>query len=148
MYEQIKRECADKTNLPVGIWKNTKDWPQNVLLPNFVLSIYEQVLGTIRNTFRLEDISYNIGPFSHSGQSFTRKGLSLTTTYDAHSGLELAQAGGEATLKQIQSIHRQMMEMDHCIKFTAEVERIGYLREEANTLADKVRETLRRFQFS
>lgn len=148
MYEQIKRECADRTNLPVSVWENTKDWPPIVLLPNFVLSIYEQVLGTIRNTFRLEDISYKIGSFSHSGRSFTREGLSLTTTYDAYSGLELAQAGDEATLERVQGIHRKMFEIDYCRKFADDVVHIGYLREEAETIANNIRETLYRFEAS
>lgn len=150
LYDQIKHECADRTGLPVGTWRNTRNWQEGVVLPNFVLTIYEQVLGTKQNTFRLEDISYNIGAFSHSGQGFERKGLHLTTTYDAYSGLELAEAGGEAiaVLEGIQATHRQMMETDYRRKFAAEVEHIGCLREEANTLAGKVREALRRLQVS
>ena len=148
LYDKIKNECEDRTRLPVGSWSNTRNWPEKVLLPNFVLTIYEQTLGTKQNTFRLEDISYKIGAFSHSGQGFERKGLHLTTTYDAYSGLELAEAGDEAiaVLEDIQATHRQMMEVDYCRKFAADVEHVGYLREEANTLANRVREALRRLQ--
>jgi len=148
LYNQIEHECEDGTGLSVGAWRNTKNWPEKVLLPNFVLSIYEQVLGSKRNTFRLEDISYDIGRFSHSGQGFERKGLHLTTTYNAYSGLQLAQAGDETILKGVQATHRQMMEMDYCRKFTAQVEHIGYLRAEADTLACDVREALHRLQVS
>ena len=148
LYDQIKRDCADITGLPVGTWSNTKNWPDRVLLPNFMLSIYELVLGSKRSTFRLEDISYEIKPFTHSGQDLTRKGLCLTTTYDAYSGLELAQAGDDATLKSMQSAHRQMMEMDYGKKFTAEVEHIGHLRAEADSIACRVCEALRKLPVS
>lgn len=157
LYDEIKHECRDRTGLSVATWGNTKNWPEKVLLPNFVLSIYEQVLGSKRNTFRLEDISYDIGLFSYSGQGFERKGRHLTTTYDAYSGLELAQTSDEgiaileeaiAMLEDIRATHRQMMEMDYCRKFTSQVEHIGYLRGQADTLAHNVREALHRLQVS
>jgi len=150
LYDQIKGECEDRTGLPVVNWGNIRDWPKEVVLPNFVLSIYEQVLGTKQNTFRLEDISYDLRPFSRSAQGSMRKSLCLTTTYDAYNGLELADASDEAiaTLESIRATHRQMMEMDYCRKFTMQVEHIGYLRAEADTLACNVREALRRLQVS
>ena len=148
LYDRIEHECADRTGLPIGTWSNTKNWPERVLLPNFVLSIYEQVLGTKQNTFRLEDILYSIGSFSQSGQGYERKGLRLTTTYDAYNGLELAQAADEATLEGVRATHREMMEVDYCRKFAADVEHIGHLLEKANALANKVGEALRRLQVS
>jgi hypothetical protein len=150
LYDQIKHKCEDRTGLPVVSWGNSRDWPREVLLPNFVITIYEQALGTKQNTFRLEDISYNIGSFSQTGQGFERKGLHLKTTYDAYNGLELAEAGDEAkaVLERIQATHRQMMETDYRGKFAAEVERIGYLLKDASAIASKVSEALRRLQVS
>lgn len=146
LYDKINNECEDRTGLPVGSWSNTRNWPQEVLLPNFILTIYEQALGAKQNTFRLEDISYNIGKFNQSGQGYQRKGLSLNTTYNAYSGLELAQADDEATLGRVQGIHRKMFEIDYCGKFADDVEHIGYLREEAETIAKNIREALYRLQ--
>jgi len=148
LYEKIEHDCTEKTGFPIGQWREEKGWPKRVLLPNFVMSIYEQVLGNKRGTFRLEDISYNIGSFSHSGQGFERKGWHLTTTYDAYNGLELAQADDEATLQRIKPIHRQLMEADHCKKFSTDVVRIRDLRKKAQTIGDEVRSGLRRLEIS
>lgn len=48
LYEQIAQECTERMGFPLGRWGEEKDWPKRVLLPNFVLSIYEQVLGIKR----------------------------------------------------------------------------------------------------
>lgn len=148
LYEKIWHDCTEKTGFPIGHWREEKEWPKGVLLPNFVMSIYEQVLGNKRGTFRLEDISYNIGAFSHSGQGFERKGLHLNTTYDAYNGLDLAQADDEATLERIKLIHRQMMETDYCKKFSTEVDRIRDLGKKAKTIGDEVRSGLRKLEIS
>jgi hypothetical protein len=148
LYNQIKRECADKTGIPVTDWGDARNWPENVLLPNFVLSIYEKVLGIEKNAFGSLGISYDIGQFSETGQGFERKGLRLTIMYGDFDGPELAQASDEATLKKVSVVHRQMMEADYCGKFTPDVEHVGSLREEASAIASKVSEALRRLQFS
>lgn len=148
LYEKIGHECTDRTGLPIGYWREERNWPNSVLLPNFVMSIYEQVLDNKRGTFRLEDVSYNITPFSQSGQGYERKGLQLTTTYDAYNGLELAQANDEATLERIKPVHRQMMELDYCEKFSVDVKRMRELREKADTIGDKVRNGLRKLEMS
>jgi hypothetical protein len=148
LYKKIGLDCTEKTGLPIGHWGEQRQWPRRVLLPNFVMSVYEQVLGNKQGTFRLEDISYNIGLFSHSGQGFERKGLRLTATYDAYNGLELAQADDEGTLERIKPIHRQMMETDYCKKFSTEVFRIRDLRKKAETIGDDVRSGLRKLEIS
>lgn len=148
LYEKIGHECIDRTGLPIGHWREERNWPNSVLLPNFVMSIYEQALGNKRGTFRLEDVSYNITPFSQSGQGYERKGLHLTTTYDAYNGLELAQANDKATLERINPIHRQMMELDYCEKFSADVDRIRDLGKKADTIGDEVRNGLRKLEIS
>jgi hypothetical protein len=119
-----------------------------VILPTFVLSIYEQVLNVKKNALRSEDASYNVSPFSQTGRGFERKGLRLAVTYGGYGGPELAQAGDEETLEKVKAAHKQMMEDDYCKKFAADVEHIGSLREEASTIASKVSEALRRLQFS
>jgi hypothetical protein len=157
LYQQIEHDCTERTRFPVGRWKEEKDWPKRVLLPNFVLSIYEQVLGNKRDTFRLENISYNIGLFSHSGQGFERKGLHLTTSYDAYNGFELAraysgleptQADDQAALERIKSIHRQMMEIEYGKKSVAQIGKVRELRTQADRLAHQVRDNLRKVQIS
>lgn len=148
LYEQIEHECTERTGLPVGHWRDTKNWPEKVLVPDFVRTIYEQIIGTIQDAFQLEDISYNVGTFSHSGKGFLRKGFHLTVTYDGYNGLELAQADNEATLERIKSIHKQMMELDYCRKFVAEVDEIRGLQKKAETIARKVREYLRKLEVS
>lgn len=148
LYEQIEQLCVERAGLQVGHWREERDWPKRVLLPNFVLTIYEQALGLKHNTVRLEDISYSIGPFSHSGRGFERKGLHLATTYNAYHGLALAQADDEATLQHVRSIHRQMMETDYSKRFAAEVERVSELRKKAEILAREVRDSLRKLEVS
>lgn len=146
LFQEIEKKCAERTGIKVSHWGEVKDWPEKVLLPNFVLTIYEQILGIKQGTFQLQDISYDIGAFSHSGQGFERKGLHLTTTYNAYDRLELAQAGDEVTLEHIKSIHRQMMEMDWHSQFNAEVERIREFQKKAEMLAHEVRDTLRKLE--
>jgi hypothetical protein len=148
LYERIEQECAETTGLPIGHWREERSWPIRLLLPHFVMSIYQRVLGNKQDDIRLEDISYGIGPFSLTGQGFERKGLHLTVTYDAYNGLALAQADDEATLERIKSIHRQMMETHYCKRFIAEVDRIRDLRREAEILAHKVRDALRELEVS
>jgi len=145
LHEQVEAECVERTGLPVGRWGDERNWPEKILLPNFVLSIYEHVLGTKQDTFRPEDVLYNIGLFSHSGQGFERKGLHLTTSYGAYQGLELARADDKTALDSVKSIHRQMIEADYSQKFTVEVAQLQSLRKKAEMLADKVRADLQKF---
>jgi hypothetical protein len=148
LYEKIGHECTDRTGLPIGCWREERDWPNSVLLPNFVVSIYEQVLGNRRDTFRLEDVSYNITPFSQSGPGYERKGLQLTTTYDAYNGLELAQADDEATLEHIKPVHTQMIGPDYYENFGEDVNRIRDLQEKADAIGNEVRNDLRKLEIS
>ena len=157
LYQKIEHDSTDKTGFPVGRWKEEKEWPKRVLLPNFVLSIYEQVLGNKRDTFRLENISYNIGLFSHSGQGFERKGLHLTTSYDAYNGFELAraysgleptQADDQTALEHVKSIHRQMMEIEYGNRFVTQTGKVRELRTQADTLARQAGDNLRKLQIS
>jgi len=148
LYEKIGHDCIEKTGFPIGQWGDERAWPERVLLPNFVTSIYEQVLGNKQGTFRLEDISYSIGAFSHSGQGFERKGLHLTTTYDAYYGLDLAQADDGTMLERIKPIHRQMMETDYCKKFSTDADWIRDLRKKAETIGDELRGGLRKLEIS
>lgn len=148
LFNHIKQECADKTGIPVTDWGDSRNWPESVLLPTFVLSIYEQVININRKAFSLEDASYNIASFSQTGQGFERKGLRLTVTYGDGGGPELAQAGDKETLENVRVVHRHMMEEDYCQKFAADVEHICYLRQEAVTMAGKVGEALLRLQVS
>lgn len=148
LHERISQECTDRTRLPIGHWRDERNWPKSVLLPNFVMSIYEQVLGDKRGIFQVEDVSYKTAPFSQSGQGYERKGLNLTTTYDAYNGLELVQADDEATLERIKPVHRQMMEQDYYKKFGEDVNRIRDLRKKADAIGDEVRNGLRRLEIS
>ena len=148
LYEKIGHECTDKTGLPIGNRREERNWPKSVLLHNFIMSIYELALGNKRDIFRLEDVSYKITPFSQSGKGYKRKGLHLTTTYDAYNGLELAQANDEGTLERIKPVHRQMMELDYCEKFSEDVKRIRDLRKKADTIGDEVRKGLRKLEIS
>ncbi|MBI4301087.1 MAG: hypothetical protein HY664_00590 [Chloroflexi bacterium] len=149
LYSQIEQECTEKTGLPLGKWGEGKSWPPQVLLPNFGIPIYEQVLGTRRRP-QLESASYRIRPFSIGSGARERKGFRLAIThYDASNGRpDLAVADDRITLEQIQSIHRQMMEMDYCEKFVVEVDQVRDLKRKAEELAQKVREDLRKLELS
>jgi len=149
LYEEIRHESAERTGLPAGRWGESGNWPIKVLCPIFVFSSYERVMAAAQNTsFRSEDISYNIQPFRQSGRGYTREGLFLAATYGDYNGRELAQADDEATLIHLQSIHRQMMDIDYCKKFVMEIREIGDLKTKAEIQAKKVREELYRLEVS
>jgi len=148
LYKQIGQECVERTGLPIGQRRDTKNWPARVLLTEFILPIYEQVFGTMQGTFRLEDISYDVRRFSHSGEGFARKGWELIVTYGNYSGLGLAQADDEAVLQRIKSTHREIMQTDYRRKFAAEVEHVRDLLSKAKALADRVRDDLCKLEVS
>ena len=127
-----------------------KDWPEDVLTPNFVLSIYKEVIAREQSCLTDTDMSYKIGSFSLSGKGYERNGFHLALTCDVldFSSLEIAQASEEALLEQLRPIHRGMMSAEYKRKFEEKVNEICSLKDRAESLAEEVRSGFRRLETS
>ena len=151
LYEQVEQECVERTGLRAMRWNmDIREWPERILEPSFVQSIYEQVWNTIRGkAVMLEDISYNIKHWTTSGKDYRREGLYLFATIkEPYHELELAQAGDQTVLESAQYAHRDMMRREYGEKFAEEVSRIKNLGKNAENLTSDFRKSISRLEVS
>ena len=148
LYKSIREEGMTRASLPVAPYSDSINWPDSVLFPAFMLTIYPQVLEMSQAASRPEDILYDIDSFKVTGQELTREGMKLAVTYDGYDKLTLAEAPEVAILNRARKVHREMMGDEFCKKFLTGVTELRELKGAAETAASDVRSRLTKFEVS
>lgn len=151
LYEHVEQECVERTGLSAMRWNmEVREWPERILEPLFVQSIYEQVWNTVRaKAVMVEDISYNIKQWTTSGKGYRREGLYLFATIkEPYHDLELAQADDQTVLESAQNAHRDMMGKEWGEKFAEEVSRINDFAKNAENFTRDFRKNMIKLEVS